>query len=277
MRSLAHAALLVLLPAAALAAPVAPMPRPATPARAGFQPGPVEATAPQLVAAKSAPFLIEVNATGTPAGAALRWQVFVKNRDGDYVLAVGKVQTRTVKVEKAFLFAGPPGEYLVLCSYAKGDDSFELKWEGTLTGGVAPPGPTPPGPKPPDPPAPPVPVTSFRVVFVYESGTNLTAAQSAVIYGKAVEAYLNATCTKEGNLPGWRRYDKDTDAANEQPTMRALWAAVKPALTTVPCVVIEVNGKADILAIDKPDGKGGRVTLTPAEALALLKKYAEGK
>jgi hypothetical protein len=122
----------------------------------------------------------------------------------------------------------------------------------------------PPKPKPdPKPDPKPEPVTSFRVLFVYESGDTLTAAQQSVIYAKSVSDYLDGACTKEGTQPGWRRFDKDAAGANEPPVMRALWAAVKPKLTTVPCLVVEVNGKADILPLPA----------TTAEAVALFKKY----
>lgn len=107
-----------------------------------------------------------------------------------------------------------------------------------------PPDPKPPGPTPPDPPGP---VTSFRVIFAYESSAPLPTAQSAVLFGRRVEEYLRTNTTPEGGLAGFRRYDKDTDAANDQPTMAALWAAVKPKLTTIPAMIIERNGKADIL------------------------------
>jgi len=127
----------------------------------------------------------------------------------------------------------------------------------------------PPKPKPDDPPAPkpPEPATSFRVIFVYESGDTLTAAQHSVIFGKSVSDYLDATATKEAGRPGWRRFDKDAAAEKEQPTMRALWSAVRPQLTATPCLVVEVNGRAEIVPLPA----------TPAEALATLKTYSGGK
>ncbi len=105
-----------------------------------------------------------------------------------------------------------------------------------------PPAPVPPAPVPPTPPAPvppaPVPVSSFRVLFVYESADTIPAAQKNVIYGKSVENYLNANCT--GGVAGWRRRDKDA-AGEADPTMAALWTAVKPKLTTMPAVVVTVK------------------------------------
>jgi len=126
------------------------------------------------------------------------------------------------------------------------------------------------GPIPP--PKPVVPVTptevkSFRVIFVIESGSTPTAAQLGVSDAKLVRDYLTAKCTKEGEWPGWRRYDPDADVTNEQPTMKALWEAVKPKITSTPCLVVETNGKVDILPYPK----------NSVESLSLLKKYAEGK
>ncbi len=134
----------------------------------------------------------------------------------------------------------------------------------TVTGARPPPvPPTPPVPPlPPEPPTP-QPVTSFRVIFVHESGATLPAAQQSVMGAKSVRDYLNAKCTPEGGLPGWRQRDKDTDGSKDQPTMAALWAAVKPKLTAIPCIVVELNGKAEILPFPT----------NAADALTLLKKY----
>ena len=116
--------------------------------------------------------------------------------------------------------------------------------------GPAPPTPVTPDVKPdpvkPDPVVP-APVASFRVIFVTESATTLTAQQNAVSGAKAVRDYLNAKVSKASNWPDYRNYDPQTTADNEYPAMKALWAAVKPSITTVPCMVVEVNGKADIL------------------------------
>lgn len=131
-------------------------------------------------------------------------------------------------------------------------------------------GQKPEPPKPVDPVVPvvpvdpvPEPVRSFRVIFVKESGSTLPAAQTAIPNAKAIRDYLNAKTTKEGNQSGWREYDPQQNTTNEQPVMAALWAAVQPKLQAIPCVVIEVNGKATVLSY-------------PADtdaALNLLKKY----
>lgn len=129
-----------------------------------------------------------------------------------------------------------------------------------------PPEPKPPEPKPPAPPTP-RPVTSFRVLFVVESANTLTAAQHAVVYARSVRDYLGEATTPEGGRPGWRLFDKDADAGNEPPTVKALWAAVRPQVTAVPCVAIEVNGAVTIEPLPE----------TPVAAVALFKKYREGK
>lgn len=126
-------------------------------------------------------------------------------------------------------------------------------------------GPLPP-PKPPEP-KPPVPVTSFRALIIRESGATYTAKQIGVMDGKAVGEFLNANCTMDDGRASWRRYDKDQDASEESPVMKALWVAVKPKLTGMPCLAIEVNGQAEIIPLPA----------TPEEAVATLAKYKAGK
>ena len=111
----------------------------------------------------------------------------------------------------------------------------------------------PPKPKPDDPPSPkpPEPVTSFRVIFVYETGDPLTPAMQQVMFGEKVRNYLDGKTTAhpQGGK-GWRRYDRDVDATNERdPDLKALWQATKPQLTAVPCVVVATNRKAEILPL----------------------------
>lgn len=118
----------------------------------------------------------------------------------------------------------------------------------------------PPTPKPTDPVTPPAPVTSFRVVLIYESADTLTAAQRAVVYGKPVEDWMTANCT--GGKAGWRRRDKDSPG-DADPTMAALWAAIQPKVTTTPCAAVEVNGKVELIPLDA----------TPAAMVATLTSY----
>lgn len=130
----------------------------------------------------------------------------------------------------------------------------------TLNVGGAP-QPKPDDPKPIDPDIKPV-TKSFRVIFVYESA-NPPIGAAAFPWAESVEEYVRANTTPESNMPGFRRYDKDVDASNDSPTFAALWAAVKPKLTQIPCLVIERDGKVDILPWPKD----------AADCLVSLKKY----
>ncbi len=154
--------------------------------------------------------------------------------------------------------ASKPGRYRLLAYSSVKDDPTEPAVVTVVIGGAA---PVPPTPVDPDPPAPKV--ETFRVLLVYESAAVLPAAQFGVLYGKEVEQYLTANCTKDGDKNGWRRLDKDATTDNDTETFSALWGAVKPKVTRVPCVAIEVNGTVTIepLPASVPD------------MLALLKKY----
>lgn len=129
-------------------------------------------------------------------------------------------------------------------------------------------GPRPP-PKPPEPgptpkPPEPKPAAVFKVVLVYESGDTLTAAQNAVLYGKVVEEYLTNRCT--GGKLGWGRRDKDADPAADTTGLKDLWAAVKPKVTSTPCLAVAVDNAVTLEPLPA----------TPAEAVALLEKYRTG-
>jgi hypothetical protein len=132
-----------------------------------------------------------------------------------------------------------------------------------LIGKPTPEPPIPPKPDDPDPPQPPQPVKSFRVLFVKESGVTLPADQTAISNAKAIRDYLTSKTTPEGGLAGFREYDPQQNVTNEQPTMKALWAATKSSVTTVPCVVVEVNGKATVLPYPR----------NTTDALRILKEY----
>jgi hypothetical protein len=124
--------------------------------------------------------------------------------------------------------------------------------------------PNPPPIPDPDPIVPdPVPVvTTFRVIFVKESGATLNLQQSSIPSAKAIRDYLNVKTTKENGQVGWREYDPQQLVTNEQPIMMALWRTVKPQLLPTPCLVIEVNGHATV----KP------FPSNVDEALSVLKK-----
>lgn len=163
-----------------------------------------------------------------------------------------------------------PGKYrFVAVAASNSGEQSSVSFAILVGDAPIPPGPQPPGPQPPEPkppePVPPQPVTSYKVIFVYESSKPITPEMQKVMYGSAVVDYLEAKTTPvPGVARGFRRYDKDVDATNERdPEIKTIWAAVKPKLTTVPCVVIAVNNKATI----EP------WPATEDAALALFKKY----
>ena len=120
-----------------------------------------------------------------------------------------------------------------------------------------------PGPPVPPEPPQPVPVESYRVIFVKESGATLSPAQTPIPAAQEIRQYLNQNATPENGLAGWREYDPQQVLANEQPVMKSLWEAVQPKLLPPPCLVIEINGKADVMQFPSD----------VADCMATLKKY----
>ncbi len=129
-------------------------------------------------------------------------------------------------------------------------------------------GPIPP-PKPIDPPTPPEPkpVTSFRVILVFESGQTMTPAQSGLFYGEALETYLTANCT--GGRAGWDRRDKDKNPATDTTPLRDAWIDAKPKIEpgNPPCLAVVVNKTIYIEPL----------AATFAEQAKVLDKYRGGK
>lgn len=199
-----------------------------------------------------APFAVKV----PPGGFGYVWTFpagVTATRKGNVlqVDAVAKPGTVTVAVE-----------YTVVDFDAK---KFETRFgETKINVGVVSPNPVDP-PKPIDPPKP-QPVTSFRVILVTESAKTLTAAQNSVLHGKVVRDYLTANTTPEAGWAGWREFDKDANADKDSPTIKALWNAIKPKLTTTPCVAVEVNGNVEIIPLAS----------TPAEMVATFDTYRKG-
>lgn len=131
--------------------------------------------------------------------------------------------------------------------------------------GPNPPGPTPPGPTPgPTPPDPPpsdpspFPDPGFRVLIVYDpANTTRPAAELSVITGKTVRDYLDRKCVDSG--AGGKIWPTTTDVS----AAPKVWAdAFRLA-----------NGKDWIVIGDGKRGYSGPLPKSPAEALALLKKY----
>jgi hypothetical protein len=172
---------------------------------------------------------------------------------GKFADGTGKTETRTFSSKHLyFVNAVKAGQIELLIVPIGVSAEAEVIRQPLTVIGLAPipppgpgPGPTPePGPVPNDPPAP---VSSFRVIFVKESGATLNAAQSSIPAAKVIRDYLVAKTTPENGQPGWREYDPDQATTNEQPTMQKLWEAVKPKVAKVPCLVIEVNGHATVM------------------------------
>jgi hypothetical protein len=126
------------------------------------------------------------------------------------------------------------------------------------------PAPTPtPAPKPKPDDVKPAPVTSFRVLYIVERMATLTPGQNAVVHGAEVERFLDARTTKTDDTRGWRRIDPHAPTDGDTPTFNALWASVKPSVTAVPCVAVEINGKVEIVPLEE----------TPAKMVAKFKSY----
>lgn len=162
----------------------------------------------------------------------------------------GKLETRNYTAPWVYFVTAPGKGKAELILVPKGVNLESDIARQVLT--VVGTGPNPP-PEPdtdPDvePDSGPVPVKSFRVIFVKESGQTLNAAQTAIPAAQAIRAYLNLKTTQEGNVAGWREYDPQQITDNEQATMKALWEAVKPKLLPAPCMIIEVNGHATVMA-----------------------------
>lgn len=189
----------------------------------------------------------------------------------------GPAQTIDIVAEKMSVVDGQ-----IVIDAAKvelvGDREYSISGSGTYTVSIIGFGPgisrhprfsvtlePPKPPVPPNPPEPPTPepVKSFRVVFVKESGSTLNAEQTAITGAKAVRDYLRTKTTPQGGFAGWREYDPQQNVVNEQSMMKELWAASKSSITTVPCMIVEVNGKVTIISYPK----------NVADAINTLKKY----
>jgi hypothetical protein len=130
--------------------------------------------------------------------------------------------------------------------------------------------PTPPTPPtPPEPPPSPSPVADagLRVLIVHETDAfgDLPAGQREIIGSNApgsVREYLDTHCIKVNGEPERRILDKDQPdgLARESTIWQAVW---KRPRASIPWIVVS-NGK---------EGFEGPLPLTPADCLALIKKY----
>lgn len=207
----------------------------------------------EIIALQSPDNVLDIEATHGP--------ITVRGKFAD---GTGKIETRVYTSSYVyFVTAKKPGKTeLILIPLGVKMESEIVRQELTVTDGTGP--NPPPDPFVPDPVEPdvPVPVASFRVIFVKESGATLSPEQSAIPNAKALRDYLNAKTTQEGGRSGWREYDPQQNPVSEQPTMKALWQAVVPQITSVPCMVVEVNGHATVMPFPE----------NVDDALATLKK-----
>jgi len=238
---------------------------------AGPRPCEVRAADPPKVAAKAgdpaidgpkqvAPYkLVRLEVTNLPDGAVVFWDV-----SPEAVVDIEEVNGRAI-------LTAPAGSYAVKARVVR-NDAGKLRSQtlrhrfviGEQPPEPAPtPTPKPPEPKPPEPTPQPVPVTSFRVLFIVERMANLTPGQNAVVHGAVVERFLDDRTTRTDNTRGWRRIDPHANTDGDTPTMNALWASVKPSITAVPCVAVEVNGKVEVIPLEE----------TPAKMVAKLRSY----
>ena len=169
-----------------------------------------------------------------------------------FVDGTGKMETRVFHSKHLyFINAVKPGKLeLIIVPIGVEKSENILRQELTVLGQMPnpPPDPVDPDVDPtPDPVDPPAPVSSFRVIFVKESGDTLNAQQSAIPAAKVIRDYLIAKTTKEGTQSGWREFDPEQGTEAETPMFKELWKAVKPKITKVPCLVIEINGHATVM------------------------------
>lgn len=181
-----------------------------------------------------------------------------------------RVETRTYKGKFVYLVEGArdgAAELLVFPLGGKPSDLIRKKI--VVQTGVTP-------PKPPDPPKPPpdvdpLPITGFRVIFIYETSPSpkYTAEQNNILNSTAISTYLNSKCVKSAKgQPEWRRWDKDIkaeDMKKETDTLQKLWVATKPKLTTLPAMVVVNDTTGEVIPLP--------ATATEADVLATLKKY----
>jgi len=217
----------------------------------------------------AAPPSLEIPPVVTPSGQYIQ---FVPKTDGVSVTYVGlsgiePVPTVALANPKMFLldtYGKPAGTYK-FAAIAAGANGEQTRQDFSAVIGQGP----APDPKPaptPDPKPPPEPVTSFRVFLVYEAGATLNATQYGIIYGIEVEKALTSATTGSGlaaEKTGWRRTDKDANPATMTAGFKDVWSAAKPKVTTVPCIVFQVNQQVTIEPLPA----------SVADTTALIAKY----
>jgi len=137
-------------------------------------------------------------------------------------------------------------------------DRFEYgQGANPVTPGVLPgPGPVP-APKPST-------IGNLRVLMLYESSANQSAAQLAVLNSTKVRTYLNTHCLADGGYPAWRSWDKDVDASKDTAGWQTALTAAKADPKPIPKFLI-FAGTSLVDSVPLP--------ATEADALTLLQTY----
>ena len=213
----------------------------------------IESTS-ELIALQSPEGVVTINRVAGPIMAM-----------GHFVDGNNMVETRTFSSPFVyFVSAETSGKVELILIPVGVSEASDIVRQVLTVSGVGPQPPPEPDPDiDPEPDPTPQPVVSFRVIFVKESGDTLNSQQTAIPGAKAIREYLTAKTTPEGGLAGWREYDPQQTTDNEQPAIKALWAAVKSQLLPAPCLVVEINGHATVMPFP----------LDVDDALKILKKY----
>lgn len=178
---------------------------------------------------------------------------------GTFFDGIGQIETRTYAGPWVYFFeVAQNGDCEILILPVGGKENDVVRRTVHCLKSPQPP-PEPPTPEPPHP----KPSDPFRVIFVVESSTTLTADQVAVVDGKKVRDWLTEKTTPENGIPGFRKYDPQVSIQNEQPEMKALWEAVRGKIQSTPALVIAVGRTVDILPLPR----------NPEEAISILEKY----
>lgn len=107
------------------------------------------------------------------------------------------------------------------------------------TGPNPPPTPEPgPTPTPPRPDGAPIEGEGFRVLFIAETGEEMTKDIQEAFYSPDVLSFLNSVCIKVNDTPDFRRVDPDTQFTD--PNHRFAKALARPR-TSLPWIIIS-NG-----------------------------------
>lgn len=165
----------------------------------------------------------------------------------------------------------PTANLVELIAVIEGIKSIDQLQRVTLQLGPIPPPvpPIPPGPTPPGPTPPPVPVTEFRVIFIYDMAKSYPAPVMQTMNSKAIRDYLTAKTTKENTTPEWRFWDVDAEFSSKATKpLVSLYEELKPKLSLesarqTPYIMIRKNGKSELIVLPENEEK----------TLSLLQSY----